>query len=279
MDHLVLVSCTHSRYDAWGFKYPKKGKVKGPAYGYLWGEGYKNYHCMAFFGADAIWVVLLVNSKNITKEQEHTRFSEGRVVHSGTQKSATDYLLNNGGFGKAIIGATVTVKDYQTAVVGEQGLAVAGNGGTAIAGNNGKAIAGRNGIAISGRLGILPRLSRNYSGTVTAGSNGIIQMKYYYGNRIRIATGYIGEDNLLPNVEYTLGKKNNFIPTIASIEKFGLRRFFYNKDSEYICNFIHDVFSDDLSFFKNNYKKFILNVNKKTKNVIEAFAAICILKE
>jgi len=47
-------------------------------------------------------------------------------------------------------------------------------------------------------------------GTATAGDYGIINIKYWDVNRYRIATGYIGENNLLPNTPYKLNDKHQF---------------------------------------------------------------------
>jgi hypothetical protein len=51
-----------------------------------------------------------------------------------------------------------------------------------------------------------------YSGTATAGEYGILNIRYYDHNasRYRIATAYVGENGILPNVKYKLDEKDQF---------------------------------------------------------------------
>ena len=41
-----------------------------------------------------------------------------------------------------------------------------------------------------------------YSGTATAGDCGIISIRWWYGDRYRLAIGYVGEDGIEPNTAY-----------------------------------------------------------------------------
>jgi len=95
--------------------------------------------------------------------------------------------------GKAIAG------DYGIATAGQYGTATVGNEGTATVGNEGTATAGDNGTATAGNWGI-----------AIAGDFGTIQIKYYFKDRYRIKTGYIGEDGLKANTPYKLDDNNNF---------------------------------------------------------------------
>ena len=45
-----------------------------------------------------------------------------------------------------------------------------------------------------------------YRGNATAGYDGILQIKWYDGNRYRIAIGYVGENGIKPNVKYCCEK-------------------------------------------------------------------------
>ena len=97
------------------------------------------------------------------------------VVFEGNQKDATDYILSHGAVGKAVVGATVVVGNNQVAVVGDYGNATAG-----------------------------------YNGTATAGMYGTLIIKHC-DDRYRIVVGYVGENEILPNVVYKLDKKGKFV--------------------------------------------------------------------
>jgi hypothetical protein len=47
-------------------------------------------------------------------------------------------------------------------------------------------------------------------GTSTSGNSGEIRIRFYDGKRYRNKTGYIGEDELLPNVPYRLNSNHEF---------------------------------------------------------------------
>jgi hypothetical protein len=70
-------------------------------------------------------------------------------------------------------------------------VAIAGDWGTATAGHDGTAVAGTRGVAMAGDCGV-----------AMASEYGIIQIRWWDGARARIATGYVGEDGIEPNVAY-----------------------------------------------------------------------------
>jgi len=89
-----------------------------------------------------------------------------------------------------------------TATVGDEGTATVGCLGTAVAGHRGTAVAGNEGTATTG-----------YRGTAMAGDRGILQIGYYTG-RFRIATAYVGENGIKPNIKYRLDDAHNFVEVI-----------------------------------------------------------------
>jgi hypothetical protein len=94
---------------------------------------------------------------------------------------------------------TATAGDAGTATAGNRGTATAGNRGTATAGDAGTATAGDAGTATAGNRGTA---TAGDAGTATAGDDGIIQVRWFDGNRYRLATGYVGEDGIEANVPY-----------------------------------------------------------------------------
>ena len=118
---------------------------------------------------------------------------------AGDRGTAT---AGNGGTATAGSGGIATAGDYGTATAGYYGTATAGDGGTATAGDYGTATAGNRGTATAGDYG-----------TATAGEGGMLQIYYYDRNdRRRLATAYVGENGIQPNVEYELDGNAKFVP-------------------------------------------------------------------
>ena len=180
---LMLRTCNADMTSYSGFKWPTKGLVVAPdwndtpncghgLHGLLWGEG---DGALLNWGPDAVWVVAAVETDKIVQINGKIKVPRAYVVKCGDRKTITDYLAKHGAAGKAIIGFTAT----------------AGHGGTATAGYRGTATAGYGGTATAG-----------HGGTATAGYGGTLQIKWYDDSRYRIATAYVGENNIQPNTPY-----------------------------------------------------------------------------
>ena len=194
-DHaLVLRTSNMDRISYGGFQWPESGPVEAPdwnqepicgggLHGALWGEG---NGALFNWDGDATWQVVAVLEKDIVDLGGKVKFPRGNVVFSGDQQGATNFLLANGGFGRAVIGAkmsnlnpnghvlvgfggTATASKFGTATAGFKGTANAGFGGTATAGIEGKATVGEGGTANAGREGTA---NAGDLGTATAGRDG-----------------------------------------------------------------------------------------------------------
>ena len=112
-------------------------------------------------------------------------------------------------FQQSVVGyagiATAGVKG--TATAGVRGTATAGDGGTATAGARGTATAGDGGTATAGERG-----------TATAGERGILSLRWWDWSRYRIATFYVGENGVLPNVKYRVDEKGQIVMAEMSHE-------------------------------------------------------------
>ena len=132
--------------------------------------------------------------------------------------SAGDYgIASAGDYGIASAGdfGTASAGNGGTATAGYRGTASAGYGGTASAGDNGIASAGDFGTASAGYGGTASAgyggtaIAGDY-GTASAGYKGILQIKWYDGQRYRISTAYVGENDIFPNTKYKLDEKGQF---------------------------------------------------------------------
>jgi hypothetical protein len=224
---LVLRTCRADGTSYGGFFWPESGPVDCPdwqptpecgngLHGLLWGEGDGT---LLNWGKDARWKVVEVEDEAIVSLNGKVKFPRGNVLHTGTQETATRFLLENGGAGKAVVGASVTAGDYGTATAGDYGTATAGDYGTATAGYYGTATAGDYGTATAGYKGTATAgykgtATAGYYGTAMAGDKGTIQIRWLdtKGERWRIVTGYVGENGIEPNNAYQLNGEHQFIP-------------------------------------------------------------------
>jgi hypothetical protein len=133
-----------------------------------------------------------------------------------------------GNFGRAMAG------NYGTATAGDYGQATVGNGGTATVKDRGKAIAGDEGTAEAGYRGVASAEFRGTAsagnegkatvgnrGVATAGAGGLIHIGWWdeKANRMRVTTGYIGEDGLLANTPYRCDSEGKLVPASQPPDK------------------------------------------------------------
>ncbi len=174
----ALRTCNSDLRSHGGFQWPDSGRCEAPdwkpdancgngLHGLLNGEG---GGCYLDWSPEAKWLVCDITEAHeaglVVDLSGNIKFPYCEVVHCGDQRSATQFLSDTGITG-AIVGAFLTA--------GYSGTATAGDSGTATAGN---------------------------WGTATAGYSGTVQVKWWDGERYRIATGYVGEDGIKANTPY-----------------------------------------------------------------------------
>ncbi len=135
--------------------------------------------------------------------------------------SAGDYgtaSAGDGGTASAGYKGTASAGDWGTASAGDGGTASAGIEGTASAGIEGTASAGIEGTASAGiegtaSAGDYGTASAGIRGTASAGIEGTLQLKWFdeNANRYRIATFYVGENGIEPNVAYKVDDKGQAV--------------------------------------------------------------------
>ena len=198
MAELILRTCNADMTSHNGFKWPRSGHVAAPdwnpepecgngLHGFLRGEGDGS---LADWSRDAVWLVAEVET--YVDLEGKVKFPVAHVIFAGSRLEATA-IVKARYPDAAVIGANVAVEDGRVAVVGDYGTATAGDKGTATAGDGGTATVGN-------------------GGTATAGRGGMLQIYYYdRNNRRRIATTYVGENGIQPNVKYRLDGNANFV--------------------------------------------------------------------
>ena len=201
---LVLRTCDAKMKSHKGFKWPTSGPVEAPdwkptvacgngLHGWLWGEGDGS---LGNWAGDAKWLVVEVAESDIIDLAGKAKFPRGVVVHCGDRLSATEFVRQHGGIGRAIIGGTSTSGYRGTSTSGDYGTSTSGNYGTSTSGDGGTSTSGDGGTSTSG-----------YYGTSTSGDRGTLCIRYWdeKAQRYRLAVGYVGEDGIKPNTKYRFG--------------------------------------------------------------------------
>jgi len=201
------------------------------------GEGNGN---LANWKADAKWLVLEVDKSSIVYLSGKVKFPSCEVVFCGDRKAATDFIISKGG--KSVIGSFVTSGDYGTSISGDYGTSTSGVNGTSTSGDKGTSISGDYGTSTSGYYGTSTSgykgtstsgvfgtsISGDYGtsisgdfgsstsgvfGSSTSGNKGTLIIRYWNSEngRYMVATAYVGENGIEPNVPYKLDENHNFI--------------------------------------------------------------------
>ena len=197
---LVLRACSEDLTSRDGFSWKAK-HVKAPDWSptpscgqglHGWLEGQGDPSAWEHRDSDK-WLILAVKKRTVVDLGGKVKFPAARKLYIGSRDEVTT-LLASLLPGVAIMFATATAANYGTATAGYKGTATAGDKGTATAGNYGTATAG-------------------YKGTATAGDYGTLQIKWWdtKASRYRIATAYVGEEDIKANVSYKLDENHQFV--------------------------------------------------------------------
>ena len=130
----------------------------------------------------------------------------------GTSNSGDQGTSNSGDKG------TSTSRYNGTSTSGDKGTSTSGNLGTSTSGDYGTSTSGVFGISNSGYKGT--STSGDYGtstsgdyGTSTSGDKGILIIKYWNieKERFMVATAYVGENGIEPNIPYKLDENHQFV--------------------------------------------------------------------
>ena len=249
---LVLRTCNEDMTSTNGFKWPKKGPVKctdwkptnecgNGLHGFLFGEGEGE---LASWADTAKWLVVSVSEADIVNLYGKVKFPKGNVVFCGNRFDATQYIAARAPNSvKAIIGHTSVSGDKGVSTSGERGTSTSGYMGTSVSGRFGTSTSGDWGTSTSGHYGTstsgfsgtstsgdsgtstsddLGTSTSGFKGTSTSGDEGTstsgvggeLRIRWYDGQRYRLAIGYVGEGGILPNIAYCLDDKGNFVKKV-----------------------------------------------------------------
>ena len=202
----VLRNCKEGGVSHEGFTWPQGGLVEAPDWDPVpecghglhgWLEAAGDFSLGHGDGAP-VWIVVKVRRDEVVDLGGKVKFPRGEVVYYGDVDGAVAYLASVGVCGYK---GKATAGDRGQATAGDRGQATAGYGGQATAGYGGQATAGDRGQATAGDGG---QATAGYGGQATAGDKGEISIRWWdpKTERCRVATGYVGEDGIEPNVAY-----------------------------------------------------------------------------
>lgn len=226
----ALRTCNADMTSYDGFVWPESGPVEAPdwnpkpecgggLHGLLMGDGDGD---LLNWSDDAKWIVVKIIGEHVDLGGA-VKFRRGNVVHCGDRKSATDMIISLGADPARVVGAFLTGGDrstvtggfratvtggYGSTVTGDDGSIVTGGNSSTVTGGYESTVTGGNGSTVSGGYrstvtgGDRSTVTGGYMATVSGGDGGILNLYWHDGNRLRLATAYVGEDGIEPNVPY-----------------------------------------------------------------------------
>jgi hypothetical protein len=179
---LMLRTCTANMSSHKGFKWPKEGWVSCPdwssepvcgggLHGFLMGEGNGG---LIDCHENTKWLVCEIYKKEIVDLGGKIKVPRAKVVHVGTKRTATDYLLANGAAGKKVIGCTLEGGDRSTLIGGDWSNLTGGDWSNLTGGDKSTIIGGYRSTIIGGYMSTLTggkgsTLTGGYSSKLTGG--------------------------------------------------------------------------------------------------------------
>jgi hypothetical protein len=166
-------------------------------------------------------VTLYVGDRKGASEYLDTHGCQGLPVYYALRTAGNDSTLTAGDYGTLTAGnrstltagygstlkagyhGMLTAGDDSTLTAGNRSTLKAGDDSTLTAGNRSTLIAGNRSTLIAGDDSTL--IAGDYS-TLKAGINSILSVRYWCGNRYKLATAYVGETGIQPNVPYRFNK-------------------------------------------------------------------------
>lgn len=222
MEHkaYILRTCDADMRSYGDFRWPTEGIVEAPdwspevvcgkgLHGFLWGEGNGQ---LANWSDDAKWIVAGI--EEWVDLEGKVKFPRAEVLFVGSRFEATELIRSLGARGAVIggtviggYGSTVTGGYSSTVTGGDRSTVTGGIGSTVTGGYDSTVTGGDAGTVTGGDCSTVTGgdystvTGGNYS-TVTGGYGSTLSIKWFDGNRYRIAVAYVGEDGILPNVKY-----------------------------------------------------------------------------
>jgi len=203
----VMKSVNKNMSSTWDSKfiYPESGIVEAPdwndipeyrkgLHGFLWGEGQTNER--NDFSSNSNWLLIRVNPEDgLVQTKSNYMFKRGEVMMVGDCHEIANEMLKHLPNDRPyrVIGSVITGGDKSVIVGGDRSILEGGDDSTVTGGVYSKIIGGYDSILIGGR----------YS-RVMGKDNSIIILEYWAGNGYTRKMVKIGENGILPNIEYQL---------------------------------------------------------------------------
>ena len=201
----LLRTCDKDLKAHQGFQWPSSGLVSAPdwkskpscgngLHGLLSGEGDGSLLNNA---EAAKWMVIAAVRSEVVEIGGKVKIPRAYVCFVGTKKEATDLIVSLCP-GSACVYAMVTSGNYGHSTSGDYGHSTSGAYGHSTSGYGGHSTSGDYGHSTSGDYGHGTSGDYGHStsgdrGSTSSGENGIVEWKYWDGNRYRVKTLYVGE--------------------------------------------------------------------------------------
>jgi hypothetical protein len=144
-------------------------------------------------GSETQWMVCGINE--YVDLENKVKFPEAVTLYVGDRKGASEYLDTHGCQGLPVY--------YALRTAGDGGMLIAGNRSTLTAGDDSTLTAG-DGSTLTAGYG--STLTAGDDSTLKAGIYSILSVRYWDGNRYKLATVYVGEDGIQPYAPYRFNR-------------------------------------------------------------------------
>ena len=173
-------------------------------------KGVQNAGYLRVNSEEDLWVLIEVHKNDIIDLNGKVKFKGGYIYFIGNKAEATSILFKiYGNIG--IHNVTLTGGDWSiftggdcSTLTGGENSTLTGGYNSTLTGGHFSTLTGEDYSTLTG--GDCSTLTGGENSTLTGGHNSTLIFKYWYKNRFRFVIGYIGENSLLPNTPYILGK-------------------------------------------------------------------------
>ena len=206
MKYEYIIRTVRKDYTSYNnFQWPKSGQVKANDFkptsecgNGLHGLRIGQQKPGKWYG-DGIVLLLQVPVSTIIDLNGKCKFPECKIVMSGNMNEITNYLYKK----------NINIEGLyrRTQISNKSEKWIGGYGSTLTAGNDSILTAGDGSKLTAGIFSTLT--AGNYS-TLTAGNYSTLICEYFAGHKYRLATAYVGENNIKPNQAYKLNDQGEF---------------------------------------------------------------------
>jgi len=216
MKYEYIIRTVENDYTSYNnFQWPKSGQVKADDFkptlecgNGLHGLRIGQQKPGKWYG-DGIVLLLKVPSSTIIDLEDNSKckFPECKIVMSGNMNEITNYLYKKNINIEGLYRRSQISNKSEKWIGGDNSKLTAGSDSTLTAGYGSTLTAGDGSTLTAGHFSTL---TAGDDSRLTAGNYSRLSCEYYDGNKYRLATAYVGENDIKPNQAYKVNNQGKF---------------------------------------------------------------------